>query len=111
MDLSLGTPVGSMATQHTWLLATSLVLLAVLLTATEAGPYAANVEDSVCCQRYTRLQLPPGIVRDVYWTSPSCRRPGVVLKTARKLEICADPSQPWVRRIFQKRVPRGKAPF
>ncbi|XP_004601004.2 C-C motif chemokine 22 [Sorex araneus] len=99
-----------MATQHTWLLAT-LALLAVVLGATEAGPYAANVEDSTCCKDYTRRPLPMVAVKDFYWTSLSCRRPGVVLVTVKNLEICADPSQAWVKRIIRKLAKGGRTPF
>lgn len=90
-----------MATQHTWLLAI-LALLTVVLQATEAGPYAANVEDSTCCQSYARRPLPHSALKDFYWTSLNCRRPGVVLLTIRDLEICADPRQAWVKRILRK---------
>ncbi|KAG8524336.1 C-C motif chemokine 22 [Galemys pyrenaicus] len=56
----------------------ALVLLAMVLQATEAGPYGANVEDSVCCRDYVRRPLPRRVVKDCYWTSDSCQRPGVV---------------------------------
>ncbi|XP_053066457.1 C-C motif chemokine 22 isoform X1 [Acinonyx jubatus] len=55
-----------------------LVLLAMTLQATEAGPYGANVEDSVCCRDYFRHPLPSRMLKYFYWTSDSCRRPGVV---------------------------------
>lgn len=42
------------------------------------GPYGANVEDSVCCRDYIRHPLPLRVVKYYYWTSDSCRRPGVV---------------------------------
>lgn len=43
-----------------------------------AGPYGANVEDSICCRDYIRYPLPLRAVKDYYWTSESCRRPGIV---------------------------------
>ncbi|PNI63775.1 CCL22 isoform 1 [Pan troglodytes] len=79
-----------------------LVLLAVALQATEAGPYGANMEDSVCCRDYVRYRLPLRVVKHFYWTSDSCPRPGVVLLTFRDKEICADPRVPWVKMILNK---------
>ncbi|XP_037374039.1 C-C motif chemokine 22 [Talpa occidentalis] len=79
----------------------ALILLAMALQATEAGPYGANVEDSVCCRDYIRRTLPLRVVRDFYWTSDSCPRPGVVLLTFRNLKVCANPNQSWVKRIIQ----------
>ncbi|KAM4801286.1 C-C motif chemokine 22 [Marmota monax] len=80
----------------------ALILLSVALQATDAGPYGANVEDSICCRDYIRLPLPQRLVKSFYWTSDSCRRPGVVLQTIRDREICANPKLPWVKRIIQK---------
>ncbi|XP_007090274.1 C-C motif chemokine 22 [Panthera tigris] len=82
-----------------------LVLLAMTFQATEAGPYGANVEDSVCCRDYFRHPLPSRMLKYFYWTSDSCRRPGVVFLTVRDREICADPRLPWVKKILQKMNP------
>ncbi|XP_020759437.1 C-C motif chemokine 22 [Odocoileus virginianus] len=90
-----------MASLQTSLLA-ALILLAMILQATEAGPYGANVEDSICCRDYVRYPLPLRLVKYYYWTSNSCRRPGVVLLTMKDREICADPKQHWVKKILQK---------
>ncbi|XP_040838046.1 C-C motif chemokine 22 [Ochotona curzoniae] len=78
----------------------AFILLAMILQAVEAGPYGANVEDSICCQGYMRRPLHQRVVRNFYWTSNSCRKPGVVLVTNRHLEICADPDAPWVKKIL-----------
>ncbi|XP_007946206.1 C-C motif chemokine 22 [Orycteropus afer afer] len=80
----------------------ALVLLAVMLQGTEAGPYGANVEDSICCRDYIRHPLPLRVVKYFFWTSDSCRKPGVVLLTLKDREICADPRQAWVKRFLQK---------
>lgn len=80
----------------------ALILLAMALQTTEAGPYGANVEDSVCCRDYIRYPLPWRVVKYYYWTSNSCRRPGIVLLTGRGRKICADPQIPWVKKILQK---------
>ncbi|KAK1330666.1 hypothetical protein QTO34_010866 [Cnephaeus nilssonii] len=90
-----------MAGLQTPLLA-ALLLLALALQAAEAGPYGANVEDSVCCHHHVRHPLPHRLVKGFHWTSDSCRRPGVVLLTLRDRKICADPRAHWVRRVLQK---------
>ncbi|KAM5297431.1 C-C motif chemokine 22 [Glossophaga mutica] len=90
-----------MASLQTALLA-ALILLGMALQATEAGPYGANVEDSICCRHHIRYPVPPRVVKSFYWTSNSCRRPGVVLLTAKDRQICADPESHWVRRILQR---------
>lgn len=79
----------------------ALVLLALALQATEAGPYGANVEDTICCPGYIRYALPQHVVKDYFWASHSCRRPGVVLLTIRNREICANPRLPWVKNMLQ----------
>ncbi|XP_073912050.1 C-C motif chemokine 22 isoform X1 [Castor canadensis] len=66
------------------------------------GPYGINVEDSVCCRDYIRHTLPLTVVKRIYWTSDSCRRPGIVLQTFKDLEICANPRMPWVKRMLRK---------
>ncbi|KFO26954.1 C-C motif chemokine 22 [Fukomys damarensis] len=80
----------------------ALILLSVMLQATDAGPYAANVEDSICCRDFVLRPLPPRVVKSFYWTSDSCRRPGVVLQTFKDREICANPKFPWVKKILQR---------
>ncbi|KAF6076860.1 C-C motif chemokine ligand 22 [Phyllostomus discolor] len=90
-----------MASLQTALLA-ALILLALVLQATEAGPYGANVEDSICCRAHIRIPVPPRAVKSYFWTSDSCRRPGVVLLTHKDRQICAHPESPWVKRIIQR---------
>ncbi|XP_020020246.1 C-C motif chemokine 22 isoform X2 [Castor canadensis] len=80
----------------------ALILLSVVFPATNAGPYGINVEDSVCCRDYIRHTLPLTVVKRIYWTSDSCRRPGIVLQTFKDLEICANPRMPWVKRMLRK---------
>ncbi|XP_005388442.2 PREDICTED: C-C motif chemokine 22 [Chinchilla lanigera] len=83
----------------------ALALLSVMLQATDAGPYGANIEDSICCRDFIRYPLPPGVVKSFYWTSDTCRRPGVVLQTIKNREICANPKLTWVKKILQKLSP------
>ncbi|CAO2610438.1 C-C motif chemokine 22 [Lemmus lemmus] len=60
------------------------------------------MEDSVCCQDYLRHPLPTRVVKEYFWTSKSCRKPGVVLITIKNRDICADPRMPWVKRLLHK---------
>ncbi|XP_036997504.2 C-C motif chemokine 22 [Artibeus jamaicensis] len=92
-----------MASLQTALLAV-LILLAMALQATEAGPYGANVEDSICCRDHIRHPVPLRLVKGYYQTSHSCRRPGVVLLTTKGRQICAHPESHWVKRILQRLV-------
>ncbi|KAM5263613.1 C-C motif chemokine 22 [Ctenodactylus gundi] len=80
----------------------ALVLFSVMLRATDTAPYGANVQDSICCRDFIRHTLPLRVVKAFYWTSDSCRRPGVVLKTIKDREICANPRVPWVKSILQR---------
>ncbi|XP_031192853.1 C-C motif chemokine 22 [Mastomys coucha] len=80
----------------------ALVLLAAAIQTSDAGPYGANVEDSICCQDYIRHPLPPRLVKEFFWTSKSCRKPGVVLVTIKNRDICADPKQGWVKKLLRK---------
>ncbi|XP_006985290.2 C-C motif chemokine 22 [Peromyscus maniculatus bairdii] len=80
----------------------ALILLAVVLQTSDAGPYGTNVEDTICCRDYIRRPLPLRVVKEFFWTSKSCRKPGVVLITFKNRDICADPSMPWVKRILSK---------
>ncbi|XP_021026600.1 C-C motif chemokine 22 [Mus caroli] len=80
----------------------ALVLLAVAIQTSDAGPYGANVEDSICCQDYIRHPLPSRLVKEFFWTSKSCRKPGVVLITVKNRDICADPRQVWVKKLLRK---------
>ncbi|KAL6084837.1 hypothetical protein STEG23_011229 [Scotinomys teguina] len=56
----------------------ALILLAVALQTSNAGPYGANVEDTICCNDYIRRPLPLHVVKEFFWTSKSCRKPGIV---------------------------------
>ncbi|XP_038169270.1 C-C motif chemokine 22 [Arvicola amphibius] len=90
-----------MASLRTVLLV-ALVLLAVVVQTPDAAPYGTNVEDSICCQDYMRHPLPTRVVKEYFWTSKSCRKPGVVLITIKNRDICADPRMPWVKRLLHK---------
>ncbi|XP_036897543.1 C-C motif chemokine 22 [Sturnira hondurensis] len=92
-----------MANLQTALLA-ALILLAMALQTTEAGPYGADVEDSVCCRDHIRYPVPLRLVKGYFWTSNSCRRPGLILLTTKGRQICAHPESQWVKRILQRLV-------
>lgn len=64
--------------QRLWLRENSVAQRVTPLRPLPLGPYGANVEDSVCCRDHIRHPVPGRMVKYYYWTSDSCRRPGVV---------------------------------
>ncbi|XP_038609276.1 C-C motif chemokine 22 [Tachyglossus aculeatus] len=84
------------------LMVTFLVALALVasLPLAQAVPYAANLEDSVCCTEFVKWPVRYRYLTDFYFTSLSCRRRGIVLKTVKNLEICADPQMSWVKKAI-----------
>ncbi|XP_043836782.1 C-C motif chemokine 22 [Dromiciops gliroides] len=75
------------------------ILLVVLLlgTSLQAGPYGVNLEGSVCCNSFVRTPVPFKVLVDFYYTSNSCKKHGVILITRKHREICAEPKKPWVK--------------
>nr|CAI9701499.1 unnamed protein product [Rangifer tarandus platyrhynchus] len=50
-----------------------------------------------CCFSFVSRQIPRKFVDDYYETSSQCSQPGVVFKTKRGRQVCADPSEDWVQ--------------
>ncbi|XP_001511328.1 C-C motif chemokine 22 [Ornithorhynchus anatinus] len=84
------------------LMVTFLVVLVLVasLPSGQAVPYATNLEDSICCTEFVKWPVRFRYLTEFYFTSLSCRRRGVVLKTVKNLEICADPQIPWVKKAI-----------
>ncbi|XP_072488427.1 C-C motif chemokine 22 isoform X2 [Notamacropus eugenii] len=76
------------------------LILGTSLPFTQAGPYGVNMESSVCCRNFVQFPLPLKVLTTFYYTSKNCRKRGVILKTVKKLEICADPQKVWVQRAL-----------
>ncbi|NXP04723.1 CCL13 protein, partial [Thinocorus orbignyianus] len=52
---------------------------------------------TTCCFSYQQQPVPRARITSVYITSSSCTQPGVILRTKKKKELCADPRAPWVQ--------------
>ncbi|OPJ78697.1 hypothetical protein AV530_003475 [Patagioenas fasciata monilis] len=73
-------------------------LVALLLMAT-CSPSQAHLDGvpTTCCFSYHQRPVPWSLIASVYTTSSSCTKPGVILVTKKKRELCADPQVPWVQ--------------
>ncbi|NWZ08296.1 CCL3 protein, partial [Agelaius phoeniceus] len=52
-----------------------------------------------CCFTYQKNPIPQRLVRSVFDTSSSCSKPGVIMITLKKRELCADPQEKWVQEL------------
>ncbi|KAB0367059.1 hypothetical protein FD755_020383 [Muntiacus reevesi] len=52
---------------------------------------------TACCFSFVSRQIPRKFVDDYYETSSQCSQPGVIFKTKRGRQVCADPSEDWVQ--------------
>uniref|UniRef100_A0A8B9RTP5 Chemokine interleukin-8-like domain-containing protein n=1 Tax=Accipiter nisus TaxID=211598 RepID=A0A8B9RTP5_9AVES len=76
-------------------------LVALLLVAA-CSPSEAHLGESdgvptTCCFSYRPRPVPRGLIASVYVTSSRCAKPGVILVTKKKKELCVDPLAPWVQ--------------
>uniref|UniRef100_A0A3B5QI13 Chemokine interleukin-8-like domain-containing protein n=1 Tax=Xiphophorus maculatus TaxID=8083 RepID=A0A3B5QI13_XIPMA len=53
-----------------------------------------------CCYKFFRLPMNKNIISSYSMTDPRCTKTAVILITHRKRNICADPSQPWVKNVM-----------
>ncbi|XP_068963898.1 C-C motif chemokine 22 isoform X2 [Petaurus breviceps papuanus] len=73
------------------------LILGTSLPFTQAGPYGVNMEGSVCCKDFVWFPLPVKALIDFFYTSNTCQKRGVVLRTRKQRKICADPQKAWVK--------------
>uniref|UniRef100_A0A4W4HMD8 C-C motif chemokine n=1 Tax=Electrophorus electricus TaxID=8005 RepID=A0A4W4HMD8_ELEEL len=59
----------------------------------------ASHEPNKCCFSYFKSRIPERVVKNFELTISTCKIPGVILHTNKKLEICANPTQLWVQKI------------
>ncbi|KAG3269464.1 C-C motif chemokine 3-like [Ictidomys tridecemlineatus] len=52
---------------------------------------------TACCFFYISRKIPHKFVDDYYETSSQCSKPAVIFQTKRGRQVCADPSEAWVR--------------
>ncbi|KAM9218307.1 C-C motif chemokine 3-like [Leptosomus discolor] len=77
-------------------LAAALVALLLVATCSPSEAHLDGVPTS-CCFSYQQRPVPQGLIESIYITSSNCARPGVILVTKKKKELCADPQMPWVQ--------------
>ncbi|XP_030779955.1 C-C motif chemokine 18-like [Rhinopithecus roxellana] len=61
---------------------------------------AVGTNKEFCCLVYTSRQIPQKFIVDYSETSPQCTKPGVILLTKRRWQICADPNKKWVQKYI-----------
>ncbi|XP_043758925.1 WAP four-disulfide core domain protein 3-like isoform X1 [Cervus elaphus] len=56
-----------------------------------------SITPTDCCFSFVSRQIPRKLVDSYYETSSQCSQPGVIFKTKRGRQVCADPSEDWVQ--------------
>ncbi|KAL1287702.1 CCL18 [Ovibos moschatus] len=72
-------------------------LAVLLLTAALSAHTSGAITPTACCFSFVSRQIPRKFVDDYYETSSQCSKPGVIFKTKRGRQVCADPSEDWVQ--------------
>ncbi|XP_053560825.1 C-C motif chemokine 3-like [Bombina bombina] len=83
------------------LAALSLLLFTVCYSEVLGPPFGAAAPTS-CCFTYRRKPIPAGNISGYFMTSSRCANPGVIFQTIKKHNICADPSDQWVKTYLEK---------
>ncbi|OCT95070.1 C-C motif chemokine 4 homolog [Xenopus laevis] len=83
------------------MVALCLLLLTACCTQVQCGP-GGNFSPESCCFIYAKKQLPIRIFKDYYITSSFCSNPGVIFRTIKGKDICAQPSDKWVTDYMTK---------
>ncbi|XP_055435641.1 C-C motif chemokine 3-like [Bubalus kerabau] len=73
-----------------------LLLTAALSAHTCSATFGTNTPTD-CCFSFVSRQIPRKFVDDYYETSSQCSKPGIIFKTKRGRQVCADPSEDWVQ--------------
>ncbi|XP_036623654.1 C-C motif chemokine 4-like [Trichosurus vulpecula] len=79
--------------------ALSVLLVMAFSSLASSAPMGPNTPTS-CCFSYVRQQIPRKFVTDYFETSSLCSQPGVVFKTKKGREMCANPSDDWVQKYM-----------
>uniref|UniRef100_A0A2K6R8E1 C-C motif chemokine n=1 Tax=Rhinopithecus roxellana TaxID=61622 RepID=A0A2K6R8E1_RHIRO len=74
--------------------------LLVLCTVALCSCAQVGTNKEFCCLVYTSRQIPQKFIVDYSETSPQCTKPGVILLTKRRWQICADPNKKWVQKYI-----------
>ncbi|XP_014342903.1 C-C motif chemokine 3-like [Latimeria chalumnae] len=52
---------------------------------------------STCCFSYQTQQIPMRAIRDFFYTSSTCSKPGLVFITRKGRQACVNPEDRWVK--------------
>ncbi|NWI76207.1 CCL4 protein, partial [Dryoscopus gambensis] len=74
-------------------------LVTLLLLATCSPSECVDAVPTTCCISYQRKPIPRRLVSSVLLTSSTCIKPGVIVRTKKAKEVCADPEAPWVKEL------------
>ncbi|KAF4012067.1 hypothetical protein G4228_004073 [Cervus hanglu yarkandensis] len=77
--------------------ALAVLLLTTALSAHTCSASLGSITPTDCCFSFVSRQIPRKLVDDYYETSSQCSQPGVIFKTKRGRQVCADPSEDWVQ--------------
>uniref|UniRef100_A0A8C9ADI5 C-C motif chemokine n=1 Tax=Prolemur simus TaxID=1328070 RepID=A0A8C9ADI5_PROSS len=69
----------------------------LVLLCTMALCSCAQGDAATCCFSFASRQIPRKSVVAYHKTSDKCPTPGIIFVTKRGLQICANPSNAWVR--------------
>ncbi|XP_004643046.1 C-C motif chemokine 3-like [Octodon degus] len=61
-----------------------------------SAPVGADTP-TACCFTYVSKKIPRQFIADYDETSSQCTEPGVIFKTKRGRQICANPTEAWVQ--------------
>ncbi|KAM9470466.1 monocyte chemotactic protein 1B-like [Clarias gariepinus] len=77
----------------------AVVVLLSAVTLTEGMRYKAS--PNVCCFSFQSRPLKPSMVTSYSLTSPQCSKQAVLFKTRKGKEVCAKPTDPWVKELIK----------
>ncbi|XP_009966343.2 C-C motif chemokine 4 [Tyto alba] len=76
-----------------------VLIIAASCSQTLSGPVGSDLP--ICCFSYTHHKLPWKLILRHYSTSTSCTLPAIVFITKKGRQVCANPSDTWVRSYLQ----------
>ncbi|XP_068945309.1 C-C motif chemokine 4-like [Petaurus breviceps papuanus] len=79
--------------------ALSILMVMAFSSLASSVPMGVNSPIS-CCFSHVRQQIPRKFVIDYYETNSLCLRPGIVFKTKKGRQMCANPSDDWVQKYM-----------
>uniref|UniRef100_A0A8C8S8L9 C-C motif chemokine n=1 Tax=Pelusios castaneus TaxID=367368 RepID=A0A8C8S8L9_9SAUR len=78
--------------------ALTILLIATFCSLASSAPLEKD-PPTVCCFSYITQRIPRRFVIDYYNTKSECRQPAIVFIMKNGREICANPSDSWVKEV------------